>query len=104
MSGYDSDPFVKMRKKIFGEDKKASADTPETYKRGGKVMKEKIGPSTMGKDVEKFPQFASHESVNAKHGAGHKPHHEFFKEHAAGHDLHHEAVAKMCGGGMAKGK
>jgi hypothetical protein len=38
------------------------------------------------------------------HGAGHKPHHEFFKAHSAGHDLHHEFVQKMCGGGMTKGK
>ena len=36
--------------------------------------------------------------------AGHKPHHEHFKAHAAGHELNHDMVAKMCGGGMAKGK
>lgn len=49
MSGYDSDPFVKLRKKIFGEDKKkaieSSADAENTtgasadvgMKKGGKV-------------------------------------------------------------------
>jgi hypothetical protein len=36
--------------------------------------------------------------------AGHKPHHEHFKAHAAGHELNHDMVAKMCGGGMTKGK
>ena len=63
-------------------------------------MKETMGPKSMSKDVEKFPQFESHEAQHAKHGAGHLPHHQFFKEHAAGHELHHEAVAKMCSGGM----
>ena len=62
-------------------------------------MKETMGPSTMAKDVEKFPKFASHESATAKHGAGHKAHHEFFKEHAAGNALHHDHVQKMCMGG-----
>ena len=67
-------------------------------------MKEVMGPKSMGKDIEKFPQFESHEAQFAKHGAGHLPHHKFFKEHAAGHELHHEAVAKMCMGGSAKAK
>jgi len=67
-------------------------------------MKETMGPKSMSKDVEKFPQFESHEAQHAKHGAGHLPHHHFFKEHAAGHELHHEAVAKMCMGGKAKAK
>ena len=67
-------------------------------------IKETMGPKTMSKDVEKFPQFASHDSSQPGQGAGHKPHHEFFKEHAAGHAVHTDAVQKMCGGGMAKGK
>jgi len=68
------------------------------------IKEQAMGPKTMSADVEKFPQFESHEAAGMKHAAGHKPHHEFFKEHAAGHDLHHEAVAKMCGGGMKKVK
>jgi hypothetical protein len=44
------------------------------------------------------------EDTNKADEAGHKPHHNFFKEHAAGHKLHHENVASFCGGGMAKGK
>jgi len=35
-SGYDSDPFVKLRKKIFGEDKKKASED-SGYKAGGKV-------------------------------------------------------------------
>jgi hypothetical protein len=65
-------------------------------------MKEVIGPKTMAKDVEQFPQFESHEAANMKHAGGHKPHHEFFKEHAAGHTMHHEHVQKMCMGGKTK--
>ena len=63
-------------------------------------MKETMGPSTMAKDVEKFPQFESHDSAMMKHSAGHKGQHEMIAEHKAGHMAHHEAVAKMCGGGM----
>ena len=40
MSGYDSDPFVKLRDKIFGPEKKktkATEDAPEAMKKGGKV-------------------------------------------------------------------
>ena len=57
-----------------------------------------------------------HEEVadlHSKHdgGKGMKHHHEHVAEHLAkhdggmhGHKHHHEEVAKMCGGGMAKGK
>jgi len=65
-------------------------------------MKETMGPKTMTKDVEKFPQFESHDAATTKHGAGHLPHHKFFQEHKAGHDVHTEAVQKFCGGGMGK--
>ena len=67
-------------------------------------MKETMGPSTMAKDVEKFPQFEAHDAAMMKHSAGHKGQHEMIAEHKAGHMAHHEAVAKMCGGGMYKGK
>ena len=33
--GYESDPFVKLRKKIFGETK--ATEDGEGYKKGGKV-------------------------------------------------------------------
>lgn len=62
-------------------------------------MKETMGPRTMAKDVEKFPQFESHDSAMMKHSAGHKGQHEMIAEHKAGHMAHHEAVAKMCNGG-----
>jgi hypothetical protein len=65
---------------------------------------EKMGPAGMGKDVEKFPQFESHDFAMKKHAGGHKPQHEMIAEHKADHMQHHEAVAKMCGGGMAKAK
>lgn len=65
-------------------------------------MKETMGPKTMAKDVEKFPQFESHDVAAAKHGAGHLPHHKFFQEHKAGHDVHTEAVQKFCTGGKMK--
>ena len=65
---------------------------------------EKMGPKSMGQDVEKFPQFEAHDAAMKKHAGAHKPQHEMIAEHKAGHDAHHEAVMKMCGGGMAKGK
>jgi hypothetical protein len=41
MSGYNDDPFVKLRKKIFGEDKKKAVEDggEVTMKKGGKVKK-----------------------------------------------------------------
>jgi hypothetical protein len=68
------------------------------------MAEEKMGPKSMNQDVQKFPQFESHDFAMKKHGAGHKPQHEMIAEHKAGHMQHHEAIAKMCGGGMAKGK
>jgi len=68
------------------------------------IKEQAMGPKTMSADVEKFPQFESHDMATKKHGAGHMAQHDMIAEHRAGHDAHHEAVAKMCGGGMAKGK
>jgi hypothetical protein len=67
-------------------------------------MKETMGPKTMSQDVEKFPQFESHDAAMKKHSAGHTAQHDMIAEHKAGHMAHHEAVAKMCGGGMYKSK
>jgi hypothetical protein len=54
---------------------------------------------------EKEPSTMPHmDDTIGQHGAGHLPHHNFFKAHSAGHKLHHENVKAMCGGGMSKGK
>ena len=55
-----------------------------------------------------------HEEVKDLHkhdgGAGMQHHHDHVKEHLKKHDghdgtqHHHEEVAKLCGGGMARGK
>ena len=47
MSGYNDDPFVKLRKKIFGEDKKKAVEdaTSEEMCGGGKVKKMAKGGS-----------------------------------------------------------
>ena len=84
MSGYDSDPFVKLRKKIFGEDKKKAVDDSQepTMKKGGKVMEHKH-------NVEHVK----------KHAAGHQHEQDKVKGHAAGHKPNHEHVKAMCGGG-----
>jgi hypothetical protein len=86
MSGYDSDPFVKLRKKIFGEDKKAVDDSTQesTMKRGGKV------------------EHKHNVEHSKKHAAGFQHEQEKVKAHAAGHKVHHEHVKAMCGGGKTK--
>ena len=56
------------------------------------------------KEPTPFSSMPMMDETMDKHGAGHKPHHNFFKEHAAGHKLNHEVVKSMCSGGMTKGK
>ena len=68
------------------------------------IKEQAMGPKTMSADVEKFPQFESHDMATKKHAAGYMAQHDMIAEHKAGHMAHHEAVAKMCGGGMAKKK
>lgn len=68
------------------------------------IKEQAMGPKSMSADVEKFPQFESHDAAMMKHSAGHKSQHQMIAEHKAGHMAHHETVAKMCGGGMAKSK
>ena len=68
---------------------------------------EKMGPKSMGSDVEKFSDLKtpSEDITIRQHMAGgHVPHHEHFQKHSAGHEMHFKAVEKMCGGGMAKAK
>ena len=88
MSGYDSDPFVKLRKKIFGEDKKKAMDDSQesTMKKGGKVMEHK------------------HNVDHVKHhyeSAGHKHEQDKVAQHKEGHKMHHEHVKSMHKGGKA---
>ena len=80
MAGYDSDPFVKLRKKIFGEDKKKAVDDSQepTMKKGGSVH-----------NVDHVK----------KHAAGHMHHDDHVKKHSAGHVHHADHVEKLCKGG-----
>ena len=45
-----------------------------------------------------------HGHGKAPHDHSHKHHSEHYGKHAAGHMMEHDKVAKMCGGGYAKGK
>ena len=68
---------------------------------------EKMGPKSMGSDVEKFSDLKTpSEDIKIRQhmAGGHVPHHEHFQKHSAGHETHFKAVEKMCGGGMAKAK
>jgi hypothetical protein len=78
MSEYDSDPIVKLRKKIFGQDKQTPT---EGYKKGGAVKDHK-----------------HHEDHVMQHAAGNKHHSDHYKAHAAGHTTHKEHVEKLFKG------
>lgn len=68
------------------------------------IKEQAMGPKSMSADVEKFPQFESHDMATKKHGAGHMAQHDMIAEHRAGHTAHHENVAKFCTGGKMKAK
>jgi len=68
------------------------------------IKEQAMGPKSMSADVEKFPQFESHDMATKKHAGTHTPQHEMIAEHKAGHMAHHENVAKFCGGGKMKAK
>ena len=63
-----------------------------------KLTKEPMEPIA-GPNMKRHDDFISQHEVN-----GFKHHKHEFKKHAAGHEHHMDAVARMCGGGMAKRK
>ena len=65
------------------------------------IKEQAMGSKSMSGDVEKFPQFESHDFATKKHAAGYKAQHDMIAEQKAGHMAHHEAVAKLCKGGKA---